>query len=37
VREHLVKELNQETLLKGLAIFVHQHCEGNPLFMIAKH
>jgi predicted ATPase len=40
VREYLVKELNveessKETLPKGLASFVHQHCEGNPLFMIA--
>jgi predicted ATPase len=45
VREYLLKELNvqessvqksnQETLPKGLASFVHQHCEGNPLFMIA--
>ena len=43
VREYLEKELTryrtrgckQETLPKGLASFVHQHCEGNPLFMIA--
>ena len=44
VREYLEKELSQvsnvgdakqETLPKGLASFVHQHCEGNPLFMIA--
>jgi predicted ATPase len=40
VRDYLVQELNiqelkQETLPKGLASFVHQHCEGNPLFMIA--
>jgi predicted ATPase len=45
VREYLVLELKvqesnaqkstQETLPKGLASFVHQHCEGNPLFMIA--
>ena len=40
VREYLVLELKaqeskQERLPKGLASFVHQHCEGNPLFMIA--
>lgn len=35
VREYLVRELKQETLPKGLPSFVHQHCEGNPLFMIA--
>jgi predicted ATPase/DNA-binding winged helix-turn-helix (wHTH) protein len=40
VREYLLQELqgqesNGETLPKGLASFVHQHCEGNPLFMIA--
>jgi predicted ATPase len=40
VREYLVRELRiqeskQETLPKGLASFVHQHSEGNPLFMIA--
>ncbi len=35
VQEYLVKELKQETLPKGLPSFVHQHCEGNPLFMIA--
>ena len=39
VREYLVQELklelNQETLPKGLPSFVHQHSEGNPLFMIA--
>jgi predicted ATPase len=35
VREYLVQELQQEALPKGLPSFVHQHCEGNPLFMIA--
>ena len=40
MREYLVLELKaqeskQERLPKGLASFVHQHCEGNPLFMIA--
>ena len=35
VREYLIQELKQETLPKGLPSFVHQHCEGNPLFMIA--
>ena len=35
VREYLVQELKQETLPNGLPSFVHQHCEGNPLFMIA--
>jgi len=35
VREYLAQELKQETPPKGLASFVHQHSEGNPLFMIA--
>ena len=39
VREYLIQELKlelkQETLPKGLPSFVHQHSEGNPLFMIA--
>jgi predicted ATPase len=35
VSEYLVQELKQETPPKGLASFVHQHSEGNPLFMIA--
>ena len=35
VREYLVQELKQETLPTGLPSFVHQHSEGNPLFMIA--
>ncbi|MGB8539211.1 MAG: AAA family ATPase [Acidobacteriaceae bacterium] len=35
VREYLVQELKQETLPKELPSFVHQHSEGNPLFMIA--
>ena len=35
VCEYLVQELKQETPPKGLASFVHQHSEGNPLFMIA--
>jgi predicted ATPase len=35
VREYLVQELKQETPPKGLPSFVHQHSEGNPLFMIA--
>ena len=35
VREYLVKEMKQEMLPKGLPSFVHQHSEGNPLFMIA--
>ena len=35
VREYLVQELKQETLPTGLPSFVHQHCEGNPLFMVA--
>jgi predicted ATPase len=35
VREYLVHELKQEDPPKGLASFVHQHSEGNPLFMIA--
>jgi predicted ATPase/DNA-binding winged helix-turn-helix (wHTH) protein len=35
VREYLAQALKQETLPRGLPSFVHQHCEGNPLFMIA--
>jgi predicted ATPase len=35
VREYLLRELKQEALPHGLASFVHQHAEGNPLFMIA--
>jgi predicted ATPase len=35
VSEYLIQELKQATLPKGLASFVHQHSEGNPLFMIA--
>jgi predicted ATPase len=35
VQKSSVQESNKETLPKGLASFVHQHCEGNPLFMIA--
>jgi predicted ATPase len=35
VSEYLIQELKQETPPKGLASFVHQHSEGNPLFMIA--
>ena len=35
VQEYLVRALNQSKLPAGLASFVHQHCEGNPLFMMA--
>jgi predicted ATPase/DNA-binding winged helix-turn-helix (wHTH) protein len=35
VHEYLVQELKQDTLPKGLPSFVHQHSEGNPLFMVA--
>jgi predicted ATPase len=35
VSQLLVRELEQETLPAGLAAFVHQHAEGNPLFAIA--
>jgi predicted ATPase len=35
VSEYLVRELKQGTLPNGLASFVHQHSEGNPLFMTA--
>jgi len=35
VREYLAQELKQEALPKGLPSFVHQHSEGNPLFMVA--
>jgi predicted ATPase/DNA-binding winged helix-turn-helix (wHTH) protein len=35
VSEYLARELKQATLPSGLPSFVHQHSEGNPLFMIA--
>lgn len=35
VSEYLIQELKQGMPPKGLASFVHQHSEGNPLFMIA--
>jgi predicted ATPase len=35
VSELLKRELEQETLPQGLCGFVHQHSEGNPLFVIA--
>jgi predicted ATPase len=35
VKKFLCRELKQETLPAGLASFVHQRSEGNPLFMIA--
>jgi predicted ATPase len=35
VEELLSRELTQEVLPPGLADFVHQHSEGNPLFVIA--
>jgi predicted ATPase/DNA-binding winged helix-turn-helix (wHTH) protein len=35
VSEYLIQELKQGTLPQGLASCVHQHSEGNPLFMIA--
>ncbi len=35
VKELLRRELHQEELPTGLATFVHQHSEGNPLFVIA--
>ena len=35
VKELLSRELKQETLPHGLAGFVHQRSEGNPLFAIA--
>jgi predicted ATPase/DNA-binding winged helix-turn-helix (wHTH) protein len=35
VSEYLARELKQPTPPKGLPSFVHQHSEGNPLFMIA--
>jgi predicted ATPase/DNA-binding winged helix-turn-helix (wHTH) protein len=35
VSEYLARELKQATPPKGLPSFVHQHSEGNPLFMIA--
>jgi predicted ATPase/DNA-binding winged helix-turn-helix (wHTH) protein len=35
VGEYLAWELKQATPPKGLPSFVHQHSEGNPLFMVA--
>jgi predicted ATPase len=35
VSEYLLQQLNTNTLPGGLASFVHQHSEGNPLFMAA--
>ncbi|AXC13088.1 Adenylate cyclase [Acidisarcina polymorpha] len=35
VAEYLARELHQNKLPAGLAAFLHQHSEGNPLFMIA--
>ena len=35
VSDYLLQELNTNTLPGGLASFVHQHSEGNPLFMAA--
>jgi len=35
VREYLTRELGQTVIPEGLTSFLHQHSEGNPLFMIA--
>lgn len=35
VEQMLARKLQQESLPAGLAAFVHQHSEGNPLFVIA--
>ena len=35
VSEYLLQQLDASTLPAGLASFVHQHSEGNPLFMAA--
>src|SRR5277367_516994 len=35
VTEYLVRELEQAKPPSGLSSFLHQHSEGNPLFMIA--
>jgi predicted ATPase/DNA-binding winged helix-turn-helix (wHTH) protein len=35
VTEYLVRELDQPKPPSGLSSFLHQHSEGNPLFMIA--
>ncbi len=35
VTEYLARELDQPKPPSGLSSFVHQHSEGNPLFMIA--
>jgi predicted ATPase len=35
VADYLSQQLNTEMLPSGLASFIHQHSEGNPLFMAA--
>ncbi|MBT9329789.1 AAA family ATPase [Paracidobacterium acidisoli] len=35
VKQFLCRELKQDALPSGLASFLHQHSEGNPLFLIA--
>ncbi len=35
VAEYLARELHQAKIPSGLTGFLHQHSEGNPLFMIA--
>jgi predicted ATPase/DNA-binding winged helix-turn-helix (wHTH) protein len=35
VTEYLIRELDQPKPPSGLSSFLHQHSEGNPLFMIA--
>jgi DNA-binding winged helix-turn-helix (wHTH) protein len=35
VSDYLLQQLNANSLPGGLASFVHQHSEGNPLFMAA--
>lgn len=35
VSDYLLQQLSANTLPAGLASFVHQHSEGNPLFMAA--
>jgi predicted ATPase len=36
VADYLLQQLDAEVLPAGLASFIHQHSEGNPLFMVAS-
>jgi predicted ATPase/DNA-binding winged helix-turn-helix (wHTH) protein len=37
VADYLLQQLNTDTLPAGLTSFIHQHSEGNPLFMVATY